>query len=82
MEDEKTSVLIHTAAGMGMGYFSISFTTLQSILIGLLLLILLGRVIEKVVKEKRDFKWWIANGFFIYLSTWLVVWVFFYNMVI
>jgi hypothetical protein len=32
-----------------------------------------------LIKEKKDFKWWLANGVFIFLFTWIVSWIFFYN---
>ena len=82
MEDDKISVLVHTIAGGIVGYVSTSFETLYAGLIGFVVLFILGGIVMNLGKEKKDFKWWLGNGLFVYIFTWMAVWVLFYNLVI
>ena len=35
---------------------------------------------EKIAGEKKDFKWWVSNGGFVYIFIWFVAWVLFLNL--
>ncbi len=37
-------------------------------------------VSEKILAEKKDFKWWLANCGVIYIFMWFISWVIFLNL--
>jgi len=46
---------------------------------GVVILVAVGFLSEKIVKQK-GMKFWAANGIFIYLLIWLVSWTYFFNL--
>lgn len=80
MNDDKLSVLFHTATGVFGGYLSSLFTSnLYAVAVAFVVLFVSGKVNELLV-EKRGLKWWIANGAGIYILVWLMTWVLFFNL--
>ncbi|MBU1134947.1 MAG: hypothetical protein KKG13_00330 [Nanoarchaeota archaeon] len=79
----RISILAHSIAAFVMGYVSLIMHKTMSgwivVPIGFIVLILLGFVVEWFV-GKRGFKWWAANGLFIYLFFWAVAWTVFFNL--
>jgi hypothetical protein len=80
---DKTSVGIHAAAAIFMGYVSLTLAAMFgnwiTVFSGFGLLILMGFALQKGLGNK-GIKWWIGNGAFIYLFIWLISWTFFFNM--
>jgi len=37
---------------------------------------------QKMVKEKKDSKWWLGNGMIVYILLWFVSWTVFYNVLV
>lgn len=79
MQSIRISVLAHFFAGIVAGAISSLLSANTSLFLAILILFLTGRGTEVLIKEKKDFKWWLANGVFIFLFTWIVSWIFFYN---
>jgi len=80
--DLRTTIFF-TVFGVIAGYASfISRSNLISIAI---LLVFLGAgrfLMQRVVKEKKDMKWWLGNGMIVCIFTWFVVWTIFYNVLV
>jgi Flp pilus assembly protein TadB len=79
----RLSILVYTLAAVAMGYASLLASPLAgnmlTILLGLVTAWLVGRLVQLLVGRK-DAKWLIGNGLFIYLFVWLVAWIFFFNL--
>jgi preprotein translocase subunit SecY len=79
----RASVLIYTVAAIAVGYASLQVAPLAgnmlTILIGLVLAWVVGKLVQ-VFLGKKDTKWLLGNGIFIYLFVWLVSWIFFFNL--
>jgi hypothetical protein len=76
----KVSVVIHTIAGIIVGLLSINFDVWLSFLIGIILLFGIGYMGE-ILFGKKGFKWWLSNGFIVYIFVWLVTWIYFFNII-
>jgi hypothetical protein len=76
----RISVTLHTVAAIVMGWLSITLANnLYALGLGVLVLIIVGFLTERITK-KKGIKWWFGNGIFIYLFLWLVSWIFFLNL--
>lgn len=75
---EKIAVGLHTIVGVIAGYVSIVLPQLYAIPLGIALLVVVG-TISMIVSHKKETKWWLVNGIWIYLLVWLVAWTFFLN---
>ena len=82
-DKELVSTIIHTVAGGVAGYLSYAARSpsygLAIAILGLAVTYLLVRTFLKV---SEDQKWWLGNGFIIFLFSWLIVWTIFYNIVV
>lgn len=79
----RLSILVYTASAIAMGYASLMVSPLAgnmlTIFLGLVTAWLVGRLVQLLVGRK-DAKWLIGNGLFIYLFAWLAAWIFFFNL--
>lgn len=76
----RISVIIHTAAAIVVANISILLANnLFAGVVGIATLVAIGYLLEKFL-GKRGFKWWFANGMFIYIFVWLVGWIYFFNL--
>ena len=89
--DPESLELKHSRIGMGshtvlaiiVGWLSIPLSGMLgnwlTVIIGFVIVIAFGYVLERVL-GKKGLKWWVANGLFVYLLIWLVAWTFFFNL--
>ncbi len=75
----RISLVIHAAAALAVSYLSAFLGGLYAGLVGIVVLVAIGYPLEKFA-GKRGFKWWLANGIFVYLFLWLVGWTYFLNV--
>lgn len=89
MEIERKIALLHAAAGAALGvifglYVNTPELTLLSVLIlGFILsypLKILSMKFFNLSSEEFVLKDWLGKGYFIFLTVWLMVWVFLYNL--
>jgi len=78
-EDEKCK-LLHIFLGIPMGILSAFISNKLAVLVSLLALLAFGHVLQRYYKNK-DFKWWVANGIYSFIVSWLFVWIFTYNLI-
>lgn len=79
MKPDNVSLLIFSILGIAMGYLSLFIRSGKtSLLITLIVMIVIGKVLAKAYK--KDTKWWLGNGGFLYLLLWFVFWIFFFNL--
>ncbi len=76
---------LHTIVAIVIGYFSPMMAAMYgtnwiAVLVGLVVLVAVGFLSEKLV-TKKGMKFWAANGIFVYLLIWLVSWTYFINLV-
>jgi len=80
----RTTIALHVVVAVAIGYLSVVISRIYgdwiSILLGLVILWGIGKVSNKIV-GKKGFKWWFSNGIFIYLFTWLISWIVFFNLI-
>lgn len=78
----RISIGIHTVIAIVIGWVSVQVAaasrTLFAGILGIVILLVIGYLIEKVT-GKKGIKWWFGNGVIIYLLVWLVSWVYFFN---
>ncbi len=78
----RLSVLVYTAAAIVMGYISLLISPLagnmMTIMAGIAVAWVAGTTVQHLV-GKKDIKWLIGNGIFIYVFVWLIAWIFFFN---
>ena len=79
----RATVLIHTVGAIVAGMISIqiaaAYRSLYAIGFGILLLIIIGFISERLA-GKKGFKFWFANGIWIYIFFWVVTWVYLFNI--
>ncbi|MFH1127683.1 MAG: hypothetical protein ABIG84_04675 [archaeon] len=82
-KERMISTLMHTFAGVGMGYVSkdiiAGYGGSTVAFVGAVVLILMNQVVKFGLK-KHEFNWWMGNGIWPYLSTWFAVWVIVLNV--
>ncbi len=78
----RVSVAAHTLAAIAVGWVSFTLSAGMSkyavAAFGFAVLGVLGLALKR--KAGRQLKWWASNGLFIYLLTWLVSWIYFFNL--
>ena len=78
----KVSLLAHLGLAVSAGYASFWLSKLYgsvaAIALALAVLAALNLAMERMLK--RDRKWLLANGAFIYIFAWFVIWVYFFNL--
>jgi hypothetical protein len=77
--DELKSVVLHTLAATAIGIVSIQFEKYISFVIGGAVLFGLSLFVKYVLKKKET-KWWLGNGLWPFLITWLAVWTIAMNL--
>ena len=79
----RISVSIYVLVGIAAGFVSLLISpivgNMLAIFLGLVLAWLIGRIVQ-IVLGKKDMKWLIGNGLFIYLFVWVIAWIFFFNL--
>ena len=80
---EIKTVVLFFFAGIITGYVSFLMNN-STAGAGLAILCALGLTyaVNMKSKEKKDVKWWLGNGVFIFLVTWFVFWTIFYNVLV
>ncbi|NOZ76923.1 MAG: hypothetical protein GXO65_04455 [Euryarchaeota archaeon] len=88
-ETERRVALFHAFVGavvgawMGFNYHQAGFTFVTVILLGLVIsypLMFVSRKLFSLSPEEFQVKEWLAKGFFNFFMTWLVAWVFAFNL--
>ncbi|MDI6720748.1 MAG: hypothetical protein QMD85_00045 [Candidatus Aenigmarchaeota archaeon] len=77
------TTLAFAALGIIAGF--VSFEIKNNIGSFLLMLVFLaaGKFgMQRIVKEKKDMKWWLGNGIIVYIFVWFVMWTVFYNIMV
>ncbi len=80
---ELRTTLSFMVLGVIAGYAS--FLSRSNVLSVIIMLVFLGAgwlLMQRVVKEKKDMKWWLGNGMVVCIFTWFVVWTIFYNVLV
>ena len=80
MRSEGKSALIHFGFAWFLGMATVWVGLTSGLGLALLGLLASGKLAEKLIKARLGLRWWVANGIFIYLLTWLLGWVFAYNL--
>ena len=79
----RVTVVTHTVGAIFAGFLSVPIAQMSRSLFaigaGILILIIVGFITEKI-SGKKGFKFWIANGIFVYMFFWLVTWVYLINV--
>ncbi len=80
LKSSRISVGVHTLTGILAGYLSFSVNnTLLSF--GLAMgLLLFSALLSQQLVGKKDLKWLVGNGLFIYIFVWLITWIFLFNL--
>ncbi len=85
MDEQKQKVFVsglHALAAIPVGWFSLAFSQAYgqqiTLLLGLVILAFLFYLTETMLK--KGYKWWLANGLFMYLFVWAVSWIYFANV--
>ena len=79
MNKEAKLTLIHALVGLLVGYISPTIKTKTMILFGVVIVIMLGEVTQRIFKRAK-FIWWFSNGAMPYLTIWFLVWTLMNNM--
>ena len=79
-EDEMCK-LLHMFLGVIMGILSAFTSNKLAAISSFLVLLTFGHVLQKYYKDK-DFRWWVTNGVYSFIVSWIFAWVFTYNLVI
>ena len=78
---EMRTAVINVVAGAIVGYMSFVINQpLTALFIAVIAVVLLSLILGKAFGVKKGTKWWISNGVIIFLLTWFVVWIVFYDM--
>ncbi len=80
MREIRISVALHLMTGVLMGV--ISFIVANEFMVmpvGIVIAVATGQLTQRLVGNKK-FSWWFGNGLFLYLFTWLDVWIFMANI--
>jgi hypothetical protein len=89
METERKIALLHASAGVALGvafglYLNTPELTLLSVLLlGFILsypLKILSMKLFNLSSEEFVLKAWLGKGYFIFITVWIMVWVFVYNL--
>lgn len=86
MDDEqKEKVLmsgLHALIAIPAGWLSLllgqAYGKDLAVALGAMILLFLGYLTQKL--RKKDVKWWLSNGLFIYLFVWAASWIYFANV--
>jgi len=80
MNHEKKSTLLFAVAGVLAGYISFLFKN-NYYALGVLIIgfVIASFAVQKLLGKKEG-KWIFANGGFLYILFWFVIWVLFYNL--
>ena len=79
IRDERISAILHVITGVLAGYFS-STTTVSFAFLLMIVILILSAFVTDFLVGKRGIRWWIGNGAILYIFTWLVTWIYIYNM--
>ncbi len=89
METERRIAILHTFAGVALGvafglYLNTPEMTLLSVLLlGFILsypLKILSMKLFNLSSEEFVLKVWLGKGYFIFITVWIMVWIFVYNL--
>ena len=81
LDEELTAALIHTIAGMLAGFVSFSAGRPElGMAAGLGVLALTYAALRYGMKLDKKPVWFLSNGVFLFLFTWLVVWTVFHTL--
>jgi hypothetical protein len=81
MKTETMTTLIFTAVGIAVGYLSWAIANNWAALgLALVVLVALPQVLGRALRVQEKFRWWLANGGWIYLFVWFISWVIFHTL--
>ncbi len=79
IEEDGKCKLLHMFLGVIMGILSAFISNKLAVMLTFLILLIFGHVLQKYYKDK-DFKWWVANGVYSFIVSWIFAWIFTYNL--
>ena len=80
--DLRTTIFF-AVLGIAVGYVSFLVkSNIASLIIMIIVLVAAKFLGQKIVKEKKDSKWWLGNGMIVYILLWFVAWTVFYNVLV
>ena len=80
--DLRTTIFF-AVLGIVVGYVSFLVkSNIASLVIMIIVLVAAKFLGQKMVKEKKDSKWWLGNGMIVYILLWFVAWTVFYNVLV
>jgi hypothetical protein len=80
VKKELQSMALHLVAGIIIGYLSFLLgSPLYSVILAVVAAYALRKLAVKLFNEKET-GWWFGNGGVIYIFTWLIAWIIFFNL--
>lgn len=79
LTDELKSTVLHFLAGILMGFISFKLGRNAGIAVSILAAFALSKLTLIAFKSKEK-KWWLGNGLWPYLTSWIASWTIFINM--
>lgn len=77
------TTLLFAVLGIVIGYISFLIkSNIASFVIMVIVLVAAKFLGQRMVKEKKDSKWWLGNGLVVYILLWFVAWTIFYNVLV
>ena len=85
MKDKKKASVVFAFVGVIMGYVSFLITNsletnLLQPFIAILAMVFTSEIMKYTLKIKKDFKWFLSSGGWLYYFVWFVTWVVFFNL--
>lgn len=77
------TTLLFALLGSIVGYLSFIIKSNTGSLVMMIVFLLAAKFLgQKLLKEKKDSKWWLGNGVIIYIFVWFITWTVFYNVLV
>ncbi|MBU3905368.1 MAG: hypothetical protein KJ906_04450 [Nanoarchaeota archaeon] len=81
MQNEKKSIITYLIFGILAGTVSYYLnSSLMSLSVAIVVLVGLHYVLNKVMKSKEKFQWFMSNGGWLYIFVWFIIWTIMYNV--
>jgi len=79
MKTETISLILLTGLGIVMGYIGFLVNS-NWLSLGLMIIVLIvtGSLVNKIYK--KNFKWVLSNGGWVYIFLWFITWIILYNL--
>ena len=81
MQNEKKSIITYLIFGALAGIVSYYLNnSLMSLGVAVVVLVGLHYVLNKIMKSKEKFQWFMSNGGWLYIFVWFIIWTIMYNV--